>query len=78
MWQIINDIKSRGKSIVLTTHYMEEAQTLCDGLAIMDKGKIIETGAPGDLILRHCDGLDRENCHLETVFLKLTGKRLRE
>jgi ABC-2 type transport system ATP-binding protein len=54
LWHIINTIKSRGCTIVLTTHYMEEAEKLCDDIAIMDKGKIIAHGAPVDLIRAHC------------------------
>lgn len=78
VWQIITDIKKRGKTLVLTTHYMEEAGILCDNLAIMDRGKIIATGSPRDLIDRHCNGMDPKDRNLESVFLKLTGKNLRE
>jgi ABC-2 type transport system ATP-binding protein len=55
-WDLIQAIKSRGKSIVLTTHYMDEAQTLCDEVAIMDKGIIIERGEPEVLLNRHFKG----------------------
>lgn len=77
VWQIIRELKQKGKTIVLTTHYMEEAQTLCDIIAIMDRGQIIEQGSPVQLIETHCHG---EDCpqNLESVFLKLTGKHLRE
>ncbi|WP_419655411.1 putative ABC transporter, ATP-binding protein [Desulfosarcina variabilis str. Montpellier] len=54
LWRIINTVKSQGRTIVLTTHYMEEAEHLCDDIAIMDKGKIIARGAPADLIQTHC------------------------
>ncbi len=54
MWDIVSDIKQQGKTIVLTTHYMEEAQYLCDEVAIMDQGKIIALGTPSQLINRHC------------------------
>jgi ABC-2 type transport system ATP-binding protein len=53
LWEIILDLKERGKSILLTTHYMEEAEYLCDRVAILDYGKIIEIGRPGELIGRH-------------------------
>lgn len=77
IWEIIENMKAKGKTIVLTTHYMEEAQSLCDEVAIMDKGVIIEQGRPADLIDKHCmDGTDSEN--LESVFLTLTGRHLRE
>ena len=49
-WELINDIKSEGKTIVLTTHYMDEAYTLCDEIAIMDHGKIIAQGTPKKLL----------------------------
>lgn len=77
VWEIIEGMKKKGKTIILTTHYMEEAQILCDTIAIMDNGRIIEMGSPADLIGRHCTDPDIP-CNLESVFLKLTGKRLRE
>ncbi|MBT3386686.1 MAG: ABC transporter ATP-binding protein [Desulfobacula sp.] len=77
IWEIIRDMNKKGKTLILTTHYMEEAQSLCDTIAIMDKGCIIEHGSPESLIDKHCKGMD---CpwNLESVFLKLTGKSLRE
>ncbi|MFH2046432.1 MAG: ABC transporter ATP-binding protein [Pseudomonadota bacterium] len=55
LWAIIQKIKEKGKTIILTTHYMEEAQRLCDEIAIMDNGKIIAQGTPAQLIKKHCD-----------------------
>ena len=52
-WDLINLIKSRNKTIVLTTHYMDEAYTLCDEIAIMDRGKIIAQGSPEALLKEH-------------------------
>ena len=49
-WELINDIKAEGKTIILTTHYMDEAYTLCDEIAIMDHGKIIAQGTPKALL----------------------------
>ena len=49
-WDLINDIKAEGKTVVLTTHYMDEAYTLCDEIAIMDHGKIIAQGTPKSLL----------------------------
>jgi ABC-2 type transport system ATP-binding protein len=54
LWDIIKTVKSQGRTIVLTTHYMEEAERLCDDVAIMDKGKVIARGAPHVLIQTHC------------------------
>jgi ABC-2 type transport system ATP-binding protein len=53
LWDLIGKIKTEGKTLILTTHYMEEAQHLCDEIAIMDYGKIISRGTPQELIKRH-------------------------
>lgn len=50
LWDIISMLKKKGKTIILTTHYMDEAEKLCDHLAIIDQGKIIATGSPNQLI----------------------------
>lgn len=72
LWRTIGEIKSRGTSILLTTHYMQEAELLCDDLMILDHGKIIEQGSPQSLI-------EKYRCHnLEEVFLHLTGRELRD
>jgi len=52
-WQMIHQLKARGKTILLTTHYMEEAYELCDQIAIMDKGRIIAGGPPDDLLRQY-------------------------
>jgi ABC-2 type transport system ATP-binding protein len=57
LWEIIGEIKAQGKTIILTTHYMEEAQALCDQVAIMDRGRIIARGTPPGLIRQHCQGI---------------------
>ena len=57
MWDIIRGIREQGKTIILTTHYMEEAQELCDEIAIMDHGKIIAQGTPAKLIDAHTEGI---------------------
>lgn len=72
VWDFIRELKTQGKAIILTTHYMEEAQELCDRVAIIDEGQLIELGAPKDLMEKH------HAKNLEEVFLKLTGKKLRE
>jgi len=56
-WELIQNLREEGSSIVLTTHYMDEAEVLCDEIAIMDAGQIIAQGAPDDLLRRHYDGL---------------------
>lgn len=55
-WDLINNIKGQGKTVVLTTHYMDEAEYLCDHIELMDKGKIIEQGHPGQLLSKHFSG----------------------
>ncbi len=129
LWDIINQIKSQGKTIILTTHYMEEAQQLCDQLAIMDHGQVIAQGSSeylmaqygggqnivlpgpclecldveipyevkpqGDRLQIQVDNINKavetllgmgvdlshmelQTPNLETVFLNLTGRQLRE
>jgi ABC-2 type transport system ATP-binding protein len=129
LWDLVQQIKNDGKTIILTTHYMEEAQYLCDEIAIMDYGKIIARGNPAELIRKHSpemtvtlpkaqlklepdklslpvrevngrielktndvnacletlmtNGIDLSDLvirspNLETVFLNLTGRKLRE
>jgi len=72
VWDFIRELKKNGKAIILTTHYMEEAQELCDRIAIIDEGKLIEIGSPEELMKNH------HAKNLEEVFLKLTGKKLKE
>jgi len=52
-WQLIKKIKRQGKTVILTTHYMDEAEKLCDDVVIMDHGKIIESGTPKALLSKH-------------------------
>jgi ABC-2 type transport system ATP-binding protein len=129
LWGIIRELKDEGRTLILTTHSMEEAEYLCDDIAIMDQGTIIASGSPGTLIERHGGGssiilpghipqetlqgleytlqnngaeilvhtdtvhqglkelIDRNidlpgisvhSANLEDVFLRLTGKKLRE
>ena len=70
---LLADLKRRGTTMVYTTHYMEEAEALCDTVAIMDAGRIITAGSPADLLARHA-GADS----LGDLFLRLTGKSLRD
>src|SRR5690606_16138117 len=57
LWDIVADIKRENKTVVLTTHYMEEAELLSDYIAIMDHGKIIAEGMPPELLAKHCQGV---------------------
>ena len=83
MWELAHSWKAEGRTIVLTTHYMEEAEELCDRVAVMDAGRIITLDTPAalidDLIAR---GFRRPQevrpATLEDVFLDLTGRSLRE
>jgi ABC-2 type transport system ATP-binding protein len=70
LWDLIRELKADGKSVLLTTHYMEEAEILCDRIAIMDHGRILELGTPDDLVSKHfheravrfdrVDGIERD------------------
>lgn len=55
IWQRLRGLLGEGRTLILTTHYMDEAQRLCDRLAIMDHGKILDVGSPADLITRHIE-----------------------
>jgi ABC-type multidrug transport system ATPase subunit len=72
VWEFIRSLKARHKTVVLTTHYMEEAEALCDRVAIIDHGTLIALGTPEELRTR------LEVKDLEEAFLKLTGRRIRE
>jgi ABC-2 type transport system ATP-binding protein len=80
IWGLVEELNGAGMTIVLTTHNMEEAEFLCDRLAIMDHGKIIAEGTPQSLIMQHAPEPPEQRVHgnLEDVFLILTGHALRE
>jgi len=124
IWRRVLDLKRQGKTLLLTTHYMDEAQRLCDRIIVIDAGRVLDEGSPLELIARHVaghvfeiakpvpegvlpEGLEREDigdallvytaepaalrdrlpadiaythraANLEDVFLRLTGRRLRE
>lgn len=124
IWQKLQELKKRGKTLLLTTHYMDEAQRLCDHIVVIDGGEILDEGTPSQLIDRHVkphvfeivkplpDGIGQANlemedlgdsalffvetrkqiadflgdnvhylhrlANLEDVFLRLTGRKLRE
>jgi len=83
LWDLIREVKAEGVTVVLTTHYMEEAEQLCDHLAIMDRGRMIRTGTPQELIGQLLatgfhKPVVRQEATLEDVFLSLTGRSLRD
>jgi len=54
IWEMVRGIRERGKTVLLTTHLMEEAQRLCDRVAIVERGRLIDIGTPGELVKKHC------------------------
>ncbi len=72
VWDFIKKLKKEDKAIILTTHYMEEAEELCDRVGIIDNGKLIALGTPRDLISKN------KVKNLEEVFIALTGRKIRE
>ena len=120
IWELVGDIRARGTTVFLTTHLMEEAERLCDRVAIIEHGRVIEMGTPAELVRRHCperrvvyttddDGVERRHAldgegddfvtdvihriaregtrvrgfrtempTLEDVFLRLTGRGIRD
>jgi ABC-2 type transport system ATP-binding protein len=71
-WEFIGSLKDQNKTIILTTHYIEEAEALSDRVGIIDYGKLIELGTPNELMEKY------ETKNLEQVFLKITGRRILE
>ncbi|HEX3220202.1 MAG TPA: ABC transporter ATP-binding protein [Candidatus Limnocylindria bacterium] len=83
LWGVVRDLARRGHTIVLTTHYMDEAEELCGRVAVMDGGKIVALDSPDALIQALLDrGFHKERverqANLEDVFIDLTGHELRE
>lgn len=83
LWELIKTIREGGTTVILTTHYMDEAEYLCDRVAIMDLGKIIALQSPDQLIDNLvASGFERpketKSASLEDVFINLTGKDFRE
>lgn len=83
-WALVQGIREEGTTIVLTTHYMDEAHVLCDEIAIMDEGKIVSQGAPDELLhaqygdqLIHLPHGEIRRPNLEDLFLDMTGHTLR-
>jgi ABC-2 type transport system ATP-binding protein len=82
LWDLIKAIRKKGTTVIITTHYMDEAEQLCDRIAIMDEGKIIALASPDkmidDLV---ASGFEKpkaiKSANLEDVFISLTGKEMR-
>ncbi|MBL8121940.1 ABC transporter ATP-binding protein [Candidatus Saccharibacteria bacterium] len=83
LWELIQTVRGRGVTVIMTTHYMDEAELLCDRVAVMDGGKIIALDTPKNLIKSLlAKGFKKhqhvEQANLEDVFIDLTGKALRD
>jgi ABC-2 type transport system ATP-binding protein len=83
LWDLIRGIRERGTTVIITTHYMDEAEILCDRVAIIDSGKIIALASPDKLIDDLvATGFERpkevKKANLEDVFINLTGHTIRE
>jgi ABC-2 type transport system ATP-binding protein len=83
LWELIRNIQSQGTTVIITTHYMDEAEQLCDRIAIMDEGKIISLDSPDKMIDDLVStGFERPKqvkaANLEDVFIQLTGKEMRD
>src|ERR1700761_952036 len=81
LWKLVEEVRDRGISVILTTHYMDEAEVLCDRIAIMDQGEIIALDTPKNLIKQLLNkGFTKdqkvEQANLEDVFIEMTGKGL--
>ncbi len=82
LWELIKDIRQKGTTVIITTHYMDEAEVLCDRVAIIDSGRIIALESPDKLIDNLvAGGFERpkevKKANLEDVFIQLTGHTLR-
>src|SRR5205809_3531993 len=83
LWDLVKEIQAKGTTVIITTHYMDEAEILCDRVAIIDSGKIIAMASPDRLIDELvASGFEKpkevKQANLEDVFIHLTGKHLRE
>ena len=79
LWELLKQFRAQGGTILLTTHYMDEAEALCDRVAIVDQGRVIAQGVPRELIASL--GAPKVVVHqgtLEDVFMSMTGKHLRD
>ncbi|HET6281823.1 MAG TPA: ABC transporter ATP-binding protein [Polyangia bacterium] len=75
VWELVSAYRQRGGTVLLTTHYMDEAERLCDRVAVVDHGRVIQEGTPRALIDQH---VGTPEGTLEDVFVALTGRSLRD
>ena len=83
LWDLIREIRDNGTTVIITTHYMDEAEQLCDRIAIMDEGRIIKLASPDTMIDELVEsGFERPKqvkaANLEDVFIHLTGREMRD
>lgn len=83
LWKLIRQVRDRGVTVIMTTHYLDEAELLCDRVAIMDRGKIIALDTPRNLVRQLLKrGFTKaqkvEQANLDDVFIDLTGKALKD
>jgi ABC-2 type transport system ATP-binding protein len=83
LWELIRQIRSEGTTVIITTHYMDEAEYLCDRVAILDHGNIVALDKPASLIdALLAKGFERKKevkqANLEDVFISITGHALRD
>ena len=83
LWDLVKDIRNKGTTVIITTHYMDEAEFLCDRVAIIDSGKIVALSTPDQLIDELvATGFERKKemkkANLEDVFISRTGHALKE
>lgn len=83
LWELVEHVRNKGVTVIMTTHYMDEAELLCDRVAIMDEGRIIAMASPKELIKQLlAKGFKKkqhvEQANLEDVFIDFTGKALRD
>ena len=82
LWDLLEGLNESGRTVVLTTHYMDEAEKLCDRVAVMDRGRILRFGTPAEMVTAHGRAQElgdeaMRRVTLEDVFLELTGREYR-
>jgi len=82
IWELVRDIRARGRTVFLTTHLMEEAERLCDRVAIVEHGRVVDVGSPADLVSRHCPERSvvvvTDDVNAEAAFARVAGSMSRD